>query len=161
MEDKRPFFTTVFTALMIFSLLVGVCTVAFITSWPWEKQNPAWQDTFRLAAVCGEKKEACGIAYGELAEAKASGRLVGLEPKEANGEIEEPMNWLKWTKEKDYYEVKASSWHFQTTIRYKVEDDKPVLVAYQDVDVAQAFTYGMGAAIFMMIGLYLRKLRQG
>ncbi|MBL8441994.1 MAG: hypothetical protein JNK96_12335, partial [Betaproteobacteria bacterium] len=56
-------------------------------------------------------------------------------------------------------EVKASSWHFQTTVRYRIENDAPLLVAYQDVDVGRAFTYAMGAAIFMMVGLYLRKLR--
>ena len=43
--------------------------------------------------------------------------------------------------------------------RITTEDGKPVLVAYQDVDVSKAFTYGLGVAIFMMIGLYLRKLR--
>ncbi len=159
MQDKRSYFSTVFTALMIFSLLVGACTAAFITSWPWEKQNPSWKPTFRLAAVCGEKKEACGIAYGELPAAKASGKVVSLEPSEPNGEVEEEMNWLKWQKESGYYEVKASSWHFQTVVRYKIEDNEPVLIAYQDVDVAKAFTYGIGAALFMMIGLYLRKLR--
>lgn len=57
---------------------------------------------------------------------------------EPAGDIEEAANWLKWKKENGIYEVKASSWHFQTTIRYKVEDDVPVLVEYQDV-AAKAF----------------------
>ena len=55
--------------------------------------------------------------------------------------------------------MKASSWHFQTVVRYRVENDTPVLVAYQDVDVSRAFTYGIGAALFLTIGLGLRKLR--
>lgn len=159
MQDNRSFFSTIFTALMIFSLLVGVCTVAFIYSWPWEKSDPAWKPAFRLAATCGDKKEACGIAFSELADAKAKGRLVSLEPPEPNGEIEEPDNWLKWTYDNGVYEVKASSWHFQTVVRYRIDKETPALVAYQDVDVSRAFTYGLGAAIFMMIGLYLRKLR--
>jgi len=159
MEDKRSFFNQIFTTLMIFSLAVGASTGAFIYAWPWEKAAPAWKPTFRLAAACGEKKEACGFSYGELADAKAQGRLTALEPSEPAGEIEEEKNWLKWKKEGDIYEVKASSWHFQTVVRYRIEKDAPVLVAYQDVDVPRAFTYGVGAALFLMVGIGLRKLR--
>ena len=72
---------------------------------------------------------------------------------------QEENNWLKWKKEDGLYEVKASSWHFQTVVRYRIENDTPVLVAYQDVDVSRAFTYGIGAALFLTIGLSLRKLR--
>ncbi len=159
MEDKRGFFGQIFTSLMIFSLAVGASTVAFIYSWPWEKANPEWKPNFRLVALCGEKKEACGISYGELDEAKAKGQ-ISLEMTEAAGEFEEPLNWLKWSRNNGVYEVKASSWHFQTSIRYKIEKDAPVLVAVQDVDVAKAFTYGMGAAMFLVIGLNLRRLRR-
>ena len=159
MEDKRGFFGQIFTSLMIFSLAVGASTVAFIYSWPWEKANPEWKPNFRLVALCGEKKEACGISYGELDEAKAKGQ-ISLEMTEAAGEFEEPLNWLKWSRNDGVYEVKASSWHFQSSIRYKIEKDTPVLVAVQDVDVAKAFTYGMGAAIFLVIGLNLRRLRR-
>lgn len=159
MEDKRGFFGQIFTSLMIFSLAVGASTVAFIYSWPWEKANPEWKPNFRLVALCGEKKEACGISYGELDEAKAKGQ-ISLELTEAAGEFEEPLNWLKWSRNDGVYEVKASSWHFQTSIRYKIEKDAPVLVAVQDVDVAKAFTYGMGAAMFLVIGLNLRRLRR-
>lgn len=159
MQDNRSFFSKVFVALMIFSGLVGICAVAFITSWPWEKTAPAWKPQFRLVATCAATKEPCGIAYGELADAKAKGTLSSLEPAEPAGEVEETQNWLKWKKENGVYEVKSSSWHFQTTLRYTVENDTPVLVAYQDVDVSRAFTYAIGAAIFMMVGLNLRKLR--
>ncbi len=159
MQDNRSFFTQVFTALMIFSFLVGVCAVAFITAWPWEKNNPDWKPDFRLAVACGDKKEACGIAWKELGEARGQGRVTALAPEGTAGEVEEPANWLRWKQDAGVYEVKASSWHFQTTVRYRIEKDAPVLIAYQDVDVARAFTYAVGAAIFMTIGLYLRKLR--
>lgn len=158
MQDKRSFFSQIFTSLMIFSLLVGICTVAFITSWPWEKSAPVWQPSFRLVASCGE--QACGVAWSELAQARAEGRVTAIEPTETAGEVEETQNWLKWLKQDGLYEVKASSWHFQTTVRYKIDNGEPVLVAYQDIDVAKAFTYGIGAAVFMMFGLYLRRLRQ-
>lgn len=160
MQDNRSFFSQIFTTLMIFSLAVGASTVAFIYSWPWEKANPAWKPNFRLIATCGEKREACGISYGELAEAMTKGQINGLEPAEAAGEIEEPLNWLKWQKTNDLYEVKSSSWHFQSTVRYRLEKDQPVLVAVQDVDVAKAFVYGMGAAMVLVLGLNLRRLRR-
>lgn len=160
MQDNRSYFSQIFTTLMIFSLAVGASTVAFIYSWPWEKTDPAWKPNFRLVATCGEKREACGIGYGELAEAMSKGQINSLEPAEAAGEIEEPLNWLKWQKSNDLYEVKASSWHFQTTVRYRLEKGQPVLVAVQDVDVAKAFVYGMGAAMVLVLGLNLRRLRQ-
>jgi hypothetical protein len=155
-EDKRSFFAQIFIALMIFTALVWAWTVAFIISWPWEK-NSTWKPEFRVAAVCANK-EPCGLAYSELAEAKAKGLYTTLEMPEPAGDIEEAANWLKWKKENGIYEVKASSWHFQTTIRYKVEDDVPVLVEYQDV-AAKAFYYGVAAGLFSLIGIYLRKLR--
>lgn len=160
MQDNRSFFTQIFTTLMIFSLAVGASTVAFIYSWPWEKANPEWKPNFRLVAICSEKKEPCGVSYGELADAKAKGQISGLEMAEKAGEFEEPQNWLKWRNDGGVYEVKSSSWHFQTSIRYKVDKDEPVLVAVQDVDVAKAFTYGMGAAMMLVLGLNLRRLRQ-
>lgn len=160
MQDNRSFFSQIFTTLMIFSLAVGASTVAFIYSWPWEKANPEWKPNFRLIATCGDKKEACGISFGELDEAKAKGLISSLEMPEAAGELEETQNWLTWRKDNDVYEVKSSSWHFQSTVRYKIEKDTPVLVAVQDVDVGKAFIYGMGAAMVMVLGLNLRRLRR-
>ena len=55
-------------------------------------------------------------------------------------------------------DAKASSWYFQTTIRYKVEDGTPVLIEYQDVG-AKAFYFGIAAGLFSLLGLYLRRLR--
>jgi hypothetical protein len=158
MEDKRGFFAKIFIALMIFTALVWVWTVAFIISWPWEKKDLEWKPEFRVIAVCAADNEPCGFAYGELADAKAKGLYTTLELPEPAGDIEEKQDWLKWKKENGIYEVKASSWHFQTTIRYKVENDTPVLVEYQDVG-ANAFYYGVAAGLFSLLGLYLRKLR--
>lgn len=156
-HDKRGMLAQIFIALMIFSALVGVWTVAFIMSWTWEK-NPVWKPEFRLVATCADKTP-CGFAYSELADAKAKGLYASLEMAEPAGDVEEKANWLKWKNEKGIYEVKASSWHFQTTVRYKIENDAPVIVEYQDVNVPRAFYYGVAAALFSLIGLYLRKLR--
>ena len=154
--DKRGLLAQIFIAMMIFTGLVWVWTVAFIISWPWEK-NPTWKPEFRLVAVCANK-EPCGFAYADLADAKAKGLYTSLTPNEPAGDVEEEKNWLKWKIDNGVIETKASSWHFQTTIRYKVENDVPVLVEYQDVE-AKAFYYGVAAALFSLLGLYLRKLR--
>jgi hypothetical protein len=159
-EDKRGLFGQIFIAMMIFCGLVWVWTVAFILGAPWEK-TATWKPEFRLAAVCANN-EACGVAYGQLSEAKAKGALASLMPTEAAGEVEEQDNWLKWKKvagQPWQIESTASSWHFQTTVRYRVEGETPVLVEYQEVG-AKAFYYGVGAALFSLIGIYLRKLRR-
>lgn len=157
MEDKRSSLAKVFIALMIFSALVGAWSVAFIISWPWDKSDQ-WKPEFRLVAQCANK-ETCGFAYKDLADAKAKNLYSSLTPSEPAGDIEEEQNWLKWKIEKGIFEVKASSWHFQTTIRYTVENELPILMEYQDVDVARAFYYGIAAGLFSLLGLYLRRLR--
>lgn len=157
--DKRSFFSKIFVALMIFTGLVWAWTVAFIISWPWDKTSD-WKPEFRLIATCvkDQQKEACGVAYGELAAARAAGQFESLTPPEAAGDLDEIKNWLKWKVENGLFEVKSSSWHFQTTVRYRLENDVPVLVEYQDIE-AKAFYYGVAAALFSLLGIYLRKLR--
>lgn len=155
-QDKRGLLAQIFIAMMIFTALVWVWTVAFIISWPWEKSG-TWKPEFRIVALCADK-EVCGFAYSELAEAKAKGLYSTLEMSEAAGDVEEAADYLKWKKENGTYEVKASSWHFQTTVRYTVENDLPVLIEYQDVE-AKAFYYGIAAGLFSLLGLYLRRLR--
>jgi hypothetical protein len=156
-QDKRGLLSQIFIALMIFSALVGAWSVAFMISWPKDKTD-AWKPEFRLVAICANK-EPCGLAYKDLADAKAKGLYTTLTPPAPAGDIQEEQNWLKWKIENGVFEVKASSWHFQTTIRYTVENEVPILLDYQDVDVPKAFYYGIAAALFSMLGLYLRRLR--
>lgn len=158
-QDKRSLFSQIFIAMMIFCGLVWIWTVALIIAWPWEK-SPAWKPQFRLPAVCANG-EACGVPYGQLADARAKGSLVSLQPAGDNGEVMETDGWLRWKKVSGQpwqIESTASSWHFQTTVRYRLQDDTPILVEYQDVG-AKALYYGMALAAFSLLGLYLRKLR--
>lgn len=157
-QDKRGLISQIFIALMIFSALVGAWSVAFMIAWPKDKTD-VWKPEFRLIAACANN-EPCGFAYRDLADAKAKGLYTSLTPTEPSGDIEEEYNWLKWKIENGVFEVKASSWHFQTTIRYTVENDMPILLDYQDVDVPKAFYYGIAAALFSTLGLYLRRLRR-
>lgn len=155
-QDKRGILAQIFLAMMIFCGLVWVWTVAFIFAWPWEKSN-VWKPEFRVVAVC-DKDEPCGFPYSELEDAKAKGLYKTLNPPGNAGDVMEEKGWLQWKRVDGMIEAKSSSWHFQTTIRYRLEDDKPVLVEYQDVS-AKAFYYGIAAGLFSLIGIYLRKLR--
>ena len=158
-QDKTGWFRQIFLAMMIFTALVWIWTVVFIMTWPWDK-NAAWKPEFRLPAVCANG-EICGLAYGDLEAAKAKGTYTSLAVPGDNGEVQEANDWLRWKKGVNQpwqIEAKTSSWYFQTVIRYRLENETPVLVEYQDVS-AKAFYYGMAAALFSLIGIYLRKLR--
>lgn len=159
-DEKRGLMAQIFIAMMAFCGLVWVWTVVFILAWPWEKSG-AWKAEFRLPAVCAQG-EVCGVAYGQLAETKAQGKLTSLVPPEAVGELQEENNWLRWKSATGgqawQIESTASSWHFQTTVRYRLENDTPVLVEYQEVG-AKAFYYGMGLAALSLAAFYLRRLR--
>ena len=149
-QDKRSMFAQIFTALMIFCGLVWFWTVVFIMAWPWEK-NTEWKPEFRIPAVCADG-ELCGIPHGELAK----GQFKSFSVPDA-ADVMEDKNWLRWTTKNGVVEVKASSWHFQTTIRYKLEDGKPVLLEVQDVG-PQAIYYGIAAALLSLVGIFWRKL---
>lgn len=156
-QDKRGLLAQIFFAMMLFSALVWVWTVVFIITWPWEK-TAVWKPDFRVVAVC-DKGEICAIPYGQLEESKTKGLYTTLQLPDEAGDVAEEKAWLRWKKVNGLIEAKASSWHFQTTIRYKLEDETPVLVEYQDVG-AKALYFGIGAGLFSLIGLYLRKLRR-
>lgn len=156
-QEKRGFFAKAFLLMMIFCALVWIWTVGIMVAWPWDKTD-VWKPEFRVVAVCGQD-ETCGIPYGQLAEAKAKGQWTSLNLPGEAGDVQETGNWLQWKKVNGLIEAKASSWHFQTTIRYKVDNDVPVLVEYQDVS-AKAFYYGIAAALVSLLGIYLRQFRK-
>lgn len=158
-ENKRGVMAQIFLAMMAFCGLVWVWTVILILAWPWEKTG-TWKPEFRLPAVCAQG-EICGIPYGELTEAKAQGKFTSLIPPEADGEVAVDDAWLRWKKAPAglpwQIESKASSWYFQTTVRYRLDNDTPVLVEYQEVG-AKSFYYGMGLAAASLVAFYLRRL---
>lgn len=158
-ETGKPLLSRIFPALMLFCLLLWVWTVAIILAWPWEK-NAEWRADARLPAVCANG-EACSIAYAKLAEALADKTVASLLPKEPIGELQDPDAWLRWKSFTDQpwqIEATLSSWHFETTLRYKVNGDTPELVQYRHYD-AGVFFYALPAALFTLLGIYLRRLR--
>lgn len=156
--ERRPF-ARIFIAMMVFCLLVWVWTVALIMAWPWDKV-PEWKPDTSLPAVCANG-EMCSVSYGELTEALAQQKISSLVPKEPVGEVSESDAYLRWKTESGkpwQYEASRSSWHFETTVRYKLNGNVPELVAYRHYD-GKVFLYALPAALFSLLGLYLRKLR--
>ena len=91
----------------------------------------------------------------------AQKKITSLLPKETTGEIADPDAYLRWetaTGKPWQYEASLSSWHFMTTVRYKLNGEIPELVGYRHYD-GEVFFYALPAALFMLIGIYLRKLR--
>jgi hypothetical protein len=154
-------FRSIFGWMMGFVALVWIWAVAIIMAWPSEK-NPQWQPEFRLVAQCADG-EACSVPYGQLAEAKAKGTYKSLTPTEPLGEVMEQDAWLSWktaTGQPWQYEVKRSSWHFQTTVRYRLDGETPVLIGVNRYD-SGILLYAIPAAFMTILGIFLRTLRNG
>ena len=144
---------------MGFVAMTWVWAVAIIMAWPWEK-NAQWEADLRLVATC-QDNEACSIPYGKLAEAKAQGRFVALQPPEPVGEVQEADAWLRWRTFSDkpwQLEVARSSWDFETTVRYRFDGDTPVLVELKRYD-SGILVYAIPLALMMVGGMFLRSLR--
>lgn len=153
-------FRSVFAWLMVFVGVFWAWTVALMIAWPWNKDGK-WTRDMQIVAVCANK-EPCSLNYGNLADAKAQGKITSFAPAEPVGEIQEPDAWIKWTTEtgKDWqYEVKRSSWHFEARTRYRIENDAPVLVQSRLVD-ADILLYSLPLAAFSVLGLFFRRLRK-
>ena len=157
LPDRRGPLGRIFTAMKIFCALVWIWSIAFILLWPWEKTGE-WQAEFPVIAVC-ENSEVCAIPFGELTEARRQGRFSSLDIPGESGETSTAGGWLRWKRANGLIETKISSWYFQTTIRYKLDGDQPILVEYQAVD-GKAVLYGIGAATLSLIAIYLGKLRR-
>lgn len=152
-------FRSIFGWLMGFVAMTWVWAVGIIMAWPWEK-NIAWEPDFRLVATC-QDNEACGVPYGQLAEARNAGKFTALQPPEPFGETMETDAWLKWRMDPGkpwQFEVGRSSWNFETTIRYRIEGDTPVLVEVRRYDT-RVLLYALPLALVMVGGMFLRSLR--
>lgn len=152
-------FRSIFGWMMGFVAMTWVWSVALIMAWPWEK-NPAWEPELRLVATCKDNG-ACGIPYGQLAEAKAQGEYSVLKPPEPYGEVQETDAWLKWRLDPGkpwQFEVTRSSWNFETTIRYRFDGETPVLLELKRYDIRILY-YAIPLALVMVVGMFLRSLR--
>lgn len=125
--------------------LFGIWYYILMGFWPWEPATQ-WQDRYVLAALCAAEApatepEECTVKYGELAQSKASGRLISLTEMPPIGDHADTESWHHWQKAKDedlktwLYEVSWSSWDFKESIRYRFDGENaaPVLVEHRHV----------------------------
>ena len=156
-------FRSIFSALMIFVGVFWAWTVGLMLAWPWTTDN-TWQPDLRVLATCADAAP-CSIAYGELASAKAAGRYSALLLPETAGETTEADAWVRWSVETGkpwQVELKRSSWHFETSVRYRIEGagrETPVLVQSRTVD-GKVMLYALPLALFTVAGLLFRRLRK-
>ena len=150
-------FTTIFSAFMVFCVLVWLWGLGLFMLWPWQKGGE-WLPDFPMVAVCANN-QVCTLPYSQLATAQAEGKVKGLIPEQASGEAAYEMITLTWKRLSGGMEVKASAWNFQTTVRYRIDDQRPVLVEYQEIS-AKVFLFAILGALVSTVLLYLRKLRK-
>lgn len=165
MSTEARAFSRIFAWLMGLAALIWIWTVALLLAWPWDK-NPQWQADDRIVALCTSGNP-CSIPVATLAQSGERIKTLDL-PAElgAAGDEDEDDAWLKWRREaKDsgnpwQWEVTRSSWHFETIVRYRLDDGKPVLLGRRHVD-ANLFLYAIPLGLFTLFGLILRSFRRG
>ena len=152
-------FARVFKWLMIYCVLVWMWGLALMAAWPWEKGGE-WLPAFPLVATC-KPDTPCVMPYGEVAKARADGRLQAAKPPVDSGETAYEQINVSWKpgKEPGLIETTAAAWNFQISVRYRIENDEPILVSYREISI-KMFLYALGAALFSAVGLYLRQLRK-
>lgn len=156
-------FRKIFAGLMVFVGVFWAWTVGLMVAWPWTKDG-TWRQELRVLAVCADKAP-CSVAYGDLASAKAAGKYSALLLPAEGGEAQDDDAWARWTVETGrpwQIEMKRSSWHFETSVRYRFEGadrETPVLVETRSVDGRVMF-YALPLALFTMVGIFFRRFRK-
>jgi len=148
-------FRSLFGWMMGFVALVWVWTVALMVAWP-NHETSVWAPGHRIAATCADG-EACSAPVATPAEATAKGRYKSLLPPEPFGEVQEADAWLRWktaTGKPWQIEATRSSWHFQTTVRYRLDGDTPVLVEVGGYDLG-LFFYALPLAVLSLLAIWL------
>ncbi len=148
-------FTAIFTAFMVFCVLVWLWGLGLFMLWPWQKGGD-WLPDYPLAVTCADGS-ACALPVGELPKAKAEGRIKSVTPPETSGETFYELITVQWQAHAIGIESKASAWNFQTKVRYRIAEDTPVLVEYQEIG-GKVFLYAVLGALVSLGLLYLRKL---
>lgn len=156
-NDPSQRFGKIFKALMVYCVLVWLWCLGLLMVWPWQKGGD-WLAEFPIVAVCSDDT-LCTIPYGELNQVKASGKLKTLVPPSETGDTVYNQLSVQWKRLQGGVETKVSAWNFQTTVRYRLDNEIPVLVEYQEIG-GKVFLVAIGGALLTLIGLYLRKLRR-
>jgi len=153
-------FSAIFSAFMVFCVLVWLWGLGLFMLWPWQKGGQ-WLPEFPIVAVCASESgdQVCAVPYGELPAARAAGKVKTLQPPTPSGDTAYEMIALQWKPWSGGIEAKASAWNFQTTVRYRLQEEQPILVEYQEIG-GKVFLYAIVGALISLGLLYLRKLKK-
>lgn len=147
-------FTTIFSAFMVFCVMVWLWGLGLFMLWPWQKGGD-WLPEYPLAVTCADGS-ACALPFGELDAALADGRIKAKTPPDSVGETTYEMITVAWKALPGGFEGKASAWNFQTKVRYQLTDGQLVLTEYQEIG-GKVFLYAILGALVSTALLYLRK----
>lgn len=150
-------FTGIFSAFMVFCVLVWLWGLGLYMLWPWQKGGE-WLPEFPMVVQCRDGK-ICAIPFGELSTARSDGRLESMLPPEQTGETAYEMISLQWKRLPSGMETKASAWNFQTTVRYRIEGDQAILVEYQEIN-GKLFLVALAGAAISQLLLHLRRRKR-
>ena len=142
---------------MIFCALVWIWGLILMKYWPWQTGGE-WLPDFPLVVTCADNA-VCAVPHGEIAAARSSGKVVALTPPVAAGETAYEKIALQWKLQGNLIETTASAWNFQTTVRYRVDNEMPILVEYQEIS-GKVFLIAITGALLTLIGLYLSQRRK-
>lgn len=157
MKQPSERFSTIFSAFMVFCVMVWMWGLGLFMLWPWQKGGE-WLPEFPIVAICADGNT-CAVTVRELAQAKLSGKIKSLLPPAEIGETAYEQITLQWKRLPNSIQLKASAWNFQTTVRYRLENDTPVLMEYQEIN-GKVFLFAIAGALVTTLLLYLRKLRK-
>lgn len=155
--DPNQRFASIFKALMVFCALVWIWGLILMKYWPWQTGGE-WLADFPLVVTCADNA-VCAVPHGEIASARSSGKVLALTPPVAAGETAYEKIALQWKPQGNLIETKASAWNFQTTVRYRIDNEMPVLVEYQEIS-GKVFLIAIAGALLTLIGLYLSQRRK-
>lgn len=150
-------FSAIFSAFMVFCVLVWLWGLGLYLFWPWQKGGD-WLPDYPIAVTCADGT-ACALPIGQLDAARAAGQIRSLQPPVEQGETAYEMLAVRWETQGQTLESRASAWNFQTTVRYRIDHEQPVLLEYQEIS-GRIFLFALGGALVSLILLYLRKLRR-
>lgn len=138
-------FTGIFSAFMVFCVLVWLWGLGLYMLWPWQKGGE-WLPDFPMVVQC-QGDTACLLPYADLDAARADGRLIAPLPSATSGELTHEALSVSWQHIAGGMQTKVAAWNFQTTVRYRIDSDRPVLVEYQEINGKLFLLALAGAAI--------------
>ena len=151
----------IYAWLLATAAFIGIWFYGLMAAWPWEPSQE-WKAQYIVAAQCktAQGPESCTLPYGAIQVSRQEGVLLSLTDIPAFGEHADTQSWHQWRKvEGQPWEIELtwSSWDFKESVRYRIENDEPVLLEHRHVGPF-LMAYAIPLALLTVGLLILRKL---